>query len=230
MNAQLALLVIVWLFGGALIALPYLRDSGALEDLWRALRALRTRILHSAFRILHSRTAELGGYVHDTAMSQFVPPADILKTAGTWTDTVGGVADTYMQRRTAADATAILVIPIAIPQNSVAQKGGYLKSIDVWYDVTTAAMDAVTAELIQATLPANTAAFGAVTKPAITFDAGHDTAAERLTLDQHKMTITVTTPFWLDDDDEVYLELTIDAAATSLFDIYGARANFTLRI
>jgi len=223
MNAQLALLVIVWLFGGALIALPYLRDSGALEDLWRWIRRLPSAVCRL-------KSPELGGYVHDTAMSQFVPPADILKTAGTWTDTVGGVADTYMQRRTAADATAILVIPIAIPQNSVAQKGGYLKSIDVWYDVTTAAMDAVTAELIQATLPANTAAFGAVTKPAITFDAGHDTAAERLTLDQHKMTVTVTTPFWLDDDDEVYLELTIDAALTSVFDIYGARANFTLRI
>jgi len=176
------------------------------------------------------RDPEQGGYVHDTAMSLWIPPADILKTAGTWTDTVGPVADTYMQRRAAADATAILVIPINPPQNSVAQKGSYLKSIDVWWEVTTAAMDAVTAELIQATLPANTAAFAAVTKPAITFDAGHDSAAERLTLDQHKMTVTVTTPFWLDDDDEVYLELTIDAALTSVFDIYGARANFTLRV
>jgi len=69
-------------------------------------------------------------------MSQFVPPSDILKTAGTWTDTVGGVADTYMQRRTAADATAILVIPIAIPQNSVAQKGerGDVLTVPEWTD------------------------------------------------------------------------------------------------
>lgn len=218
MNAQLALLITVLVVGGGLIAIPFLIEAGVFAALWTAIKQS------------WAKNKYLGGYVHDTAMSQFIPPADILKTAGTWTDTVGGVADTYMQRRTAADATAILVIPIAIPQNSVAQKGGYLKSIDVWYDVTTAAMDAVTAELIQATLPANTAAFAAVAKPAFTYDAGHDTAAERLTLDQHKLTVTVTTPFWLDDDDEVYLELTIDAALTSVFDIYGARANYTLRI
>jgi len=206
--------------GAILIALVQAAASGQLT-----LAGLRRW-----FAISNRFGPELGGYVYDTAMSQFIPPSDILKTAGTWTDTVGGVANTYMQRRSAADATAILVIPIAIPQNSVAQKGGYLKTIDIWYDVTTAAMDAVTALVTRATLPANTVAFGAVAAPAFTYDAGHDTAAERLTLDQHKMTLTITTPLWLDDDDEVYVELTIDAALTSLFDIYGARANFNLRL
>jgi hypothetical protein len=193
--------------------------------------ALLTEILlaWNAWRKLTTLYTERGGYVHDTSMSLFIPPADMLKTAGTWTDTVGGVANTYMQRRTAADATAIIVIPIAIPQNSVALKGGYIKSIDIWYNVTTAAMDAVTALLTRATLPATGAAFGAVAAPAFTYDTGHDTAAERLTLDEHKMTLTITTPFWLDDDDELYVELTIDAAATSLFDLYGARANYTFR-
>jgi hypothetical protein len=42
--------------------------------------------------------------------------------------------------------------------------------------------------------------------------------------------LTLTTPFWLDDDDEVYVELSVDAAMTSVFKFYGARANFTLRI
>jgi len=194
-----------------------------------SLRGRRSNLIRNLR--MYNRSPEQGGYVHDTAMSLFIPPTDVLKTAGTWTDTVGGVANTYMQRRTAADATFILVFPIVPPQNSVAQKGSYLKSLDIWWDVTTAAMDAVSfTGLRRATLPANGAAFGAPVSEAVTADTGHDTAGERLTLDQHKATLTITTPFWLDDDDYLYFELTGDAAATSVFDLYGMRVNYTLRL
>jgi hypothetical protein len=79
------------------------------------------------------------------------------------------------------------------------------------------------------TLPADgsAASTAAVTT---TYDTGHDAAAERIDVDEHKMTLTVTTPFWVDDDEACYVELVVDAAATSVFKMIGARANFTLRV
>jgi hypothetical protein len=170
------------------------------------------------------------GYVHDTAMSQFIPPGACHYVTGTWTDAAGAVANTIAKSKAAADNTAIVTIPITIPQNSVAKKGGYIKTIDVWWEVLTAAMDAVSATIYKATLPADTVAFGAPSSQAFSYDTGHDTAAERLTLDQHKMTLTLTTPIWLDDDDLLTVQMTFDAAATSALTFFGARANYTLRV
>ena len=62
-----------------------------------------------------------------------------------------------------------------------------------------------------------------------TYDTGHDTAAKRLTLAQHKMTLTLSTPEWVDEDENFYVELTVDAAATSVVKLFGARANYVFR-
>ena len=37
------------------------------------------------------------------------------------------------------------------------------------------------------------------------------------------MTLTLPTPIWIDDDNEVYIELTCNAAATSAVKLYGGR-------
>ena len=63
-----------------------------------------------------------------------------------------------------------------------------------------------------------------------TYDADHDTAAERYAVAQHKMTLTVTTPEWVDEDAEYFVELTLDSAATSVIKLQGARANYDLRV
>jgi hypothetical protein len=91
-------------------------------------------------------------------------------------------------------------------------------------------MDAVTALIHQIILPAQGAAMPAVVVKAFTYDADNDTAAERLTLDEHKMTLTLTTPFWMDNDDLILVQLTMDAGATSELGFHGARANYTLRV
>lgn len=168
------------------------------------------------------------GYVHDTAMSQFFGPEDVQQSAGTWTATVA--SNVWSTNRTAADATWVTKIPIKIPQNSVALKGAKLASIDIWFKIGTAALDSLAATIYKATLPADGAAFGTPDTPTFTYDTGHDAAAERIDVDEHKMTLTITTPFWVDEDDEIYVELAGDAAATSVFIYYGARANFTLRV
>lgn len=171
------------------------------------------------------------GYVHDTSMSQFISPADCLLTVGAWVDTVSPTtALVYMKKRTAAAATNQLIIPICLLQNSVALKGSYLKSIDIWWELTTTALTTLTALISRATLPAHDAAFAAPAAPAFTYDAGNLDNAARVDVEQHKMTLTITTPFWMDDDDLIYVDLTIVAAGTSQFDFYGARANFTLRV
>ena len=170
------------------------------------------------------------GYVHDTHMSQFIPPNTCHIVTGTWTDAAGAVGHTICRSKAQANNTPVITIPICLPQNASTQKGSYLKSIDIWWECLTLAMDAVSAAIYKATLPANGDAFAAPSSQAFSYDTGHDTAAERLTLDQHKMTLTLTTPFWMDDDDLVTVELTMDAGATSDLTFFGARANFTWRL
>jgi len=227
------MLMMTILLGSALVLLPYVNrnvaafhpDSrmGRLERRWVAARTwLKTKF----------RYVDLGGYVHDTAMSQFFPPSHLHYVTGTWSDAAGAVAGTIVKAKSAADQTSTINIPITLLQNSVAQKGSYLRSIDIWWNTTVAALDAAgaTAVINRFVLPANGAAFPAAVTHAFTYDTGNDTAAETDDLDEHKMTLTLTTPVWLDDDDLVTVALTMDAAATSVIAIHGARANFTLRL
>lgn len=169
------------------------------------------------------------GYVHDTAMALAVHPNECMYSAGTWTDTETGVADVWARRRTAANATANVRIPIKLFSNAAAMKGCYLKSIDIFYEITTEAFDAVAATVYKTVFPADGAAFAAATSIAFTYDAGHDAAAERIDVDQHTMTLTITTPFWIDDGEMVFVELALDGNTNGVFDFLGARANFTLR-
>lgn len=170
------------------------------------------------------------GYVHDTQMSQYIPPTLCHFVTGTWTDAAGSIAGTICKSKAAADNTAVVTIPIMIPSNAASYKGCKLVSVDVWWEVLTAAMDAVTAVINKAVLPATGADFAAVSAQAFSYDTGHDTAGERLTLDEHKMTLTLTTPIWLDNDDIILVEITFDAALTSALTFFGARANYTFRV
>ena len=171
------------------------------------------------------------GYVLDTQFSQFIPPGAIQKTLGTWTPTIA--SNLPCDVRTAAAAATTLLIPILAPSNAVALKGARLKSIDVFYKIATAALtDFATVELEKVTLPVPAAATGtAFTGAAVTTtqDAFHNTAALRKAIGDHTMTITITTPAWIDDNDAYVLQCVLDCAATSVVTIYGARANYDLR-
>jgi len=167
------------------------------------------------------------GYVHDTGITAFIHPCEATPTVGTWTMTVA--SHLWTLNHTAADNTSVLKIPIKLPGNSAALKGSLLKSVDIWWVNATADLDALSAEIYVSTLPAQAGTLAA-TSQTLTYDSGHDTAAKRITQAVHKMTLTLTTPVWLDDDNEAYVELTVDAATTSVIKLYGARANYTLRV
>jgi hypothetical protein len=72
-------------------------------------------------------------------------------------------------------------------------------------------------------------AVATVTALSFDYDTGHDTAAERYDVDQHRMTLELETPIFLDDDEYILVELTVNKAATTTFDMLGAVAYFTLK-
>lgn len=168
------------------------------------------------------------GYVHDVSMAQFLGPCISMVSAGTWTDTIA--SNVWSRNRTAGAASFTMRIPVQIPSNSVAQRGAYLQSIDVWYSIgTAAASDFATVALYKMTLAATGTAITAASV-AVTLDTAHDTAGERKAVDQHKMTLTLDTPAWIDNDEAYNVELIVSAAGTTVFKYFGARINYTLSI
>jgi hypothetical protein len=168
------------------------------------------------------------GYVNDTNMKQFISPFGFGFSAGTWTPTIS--SELVSNVRSQADASVTILIPIPVPSNSKAFKGAKLASVDIWYAIATAAADDfATAEIVKQALGVDdTVNTGSA--PAVTLDTGHDTAAERLAVDtDHRMTITLDTPVWIDDNDAFFVHLVVDCAATTDLILYGAQANYTFR-
>src|SRR3990172_13174077 len=91
------------------------------------------------------------GYVHDTAMSQFIPPTAMMGVTGTFTQAAGAVTGTIAFHRAAAAQPSVITIPVVLPSNSVGLKGAYPKSIEVDYENLLAAATSVTFALNKVT-------------------------------------------------------------------------------
>ncbi len=167
------------------------------------------------------------GYVHDTSMSQYIPPTAWHYATGTFTQVAGSVAGTIAINRAAANETSVITIPILLPSNSVALKGAKLASIEVDYEVKGAEPTSLTWTLNKVTrgIEGAVAVVAAVTKTNTVADA----AAK--TVDQHKQVITLTTPAWIDNDEYYLLELSLVAGAGGGTEKFlAAVANWTLRV
>lgn len=168
------------------------------------------------------------GYVHNTDITKFVSPFEIVKSAGTWTPTIA--SNLVSDVRTAAGAAFTVFIPIDLPGSHVGTQGAKIISIDVWYKIgTAAASDFAVPTLHKTTLSADTVAVAgaAVT---VALDAAHDTAAELKAVADHKMTITPAAPFFIQDDEAFFITFAVTAAATTVFTLFGAQINYTLRL
>lgn len=168
------------------------------------------------------------GYVNDVSLALFVSPFECGYSAGTWTPTLA--SDVCKNVRSAADVNFTLLIPIKLPASENVNQGARIKSIDIWYEVGTAALTAFTGPVLEKmTLSAND---DNITGAAVTttMDADHDTEAECLTTADHKMTITPATEFYLEDDYAYYISIVVDPAAGSVFTFYGAQINYELRL
>ena len=174
------------------------------------------------------------GYVHDTNMSKVISPFNMFGTVATWTIAAGAVTNTLAYHADATDEAAVCNIFIdpwsnsGVDASGLPVKGSLLKSIEVDFEVLVAACDAVSAAIYKVKRGAN-GAVAVVSAPTFTYDTGHDTAPERLTLDQHKMILTLDTPVYVENDEYYIVAVTFDKAATTTIDVLCAVANFTFR-
>ncbi len=189
----------------------------------------RVSVAEIVDRVLSEQEGKTMGYVHDTHMSQFIAPGNIIKTAGTWTDSVA--SNVAKCARTANGSGFSLLIPVNVPSNASGFKGARLKSIDLYWTNGTADLTSVaTVELEKITLPANASAPSGAAVTAITVDTANNSTAKRITQAAHTMTVTLDAPAWIDDDESYVLNVEVVAAAQSVFTLWGARVNFDLRV
>lgn len=167
------------------------------------------------------------GYVHDTA-SAFVIPISLMEfVTGTWAAAVD--SNVWTMDKSASDETATVYIPIQVPSNDDLNKGFYLESVEIHFEVETASLDALSAAIKKASMPADGSAISP-SSVTTTYDSGHDTAAERKDVDHHQMTLTLSTPEWIDGDEMFWIEISVDAAMTSVYKQGHAIAKGTLRL
>jgi len=105
-------------------------------------------------------------------------------------------------------------------------KGSYLKSVEIDYEILTAEPTSLTFTINKVTRGADgaDATVAAVAKTASLSDA---TAKA---VDEHKNVLTITTPFWIDNDEYVLVEIALEAGAGgNTADFLDAVANYTFR-
>ena len=169
------------------------------------------------------------GYVHNTSMSQVIPPHLMSGTVAAWAIAAGTVTNTVVFACDATDEVAVLTVPIPIPSNSVGQVGSYLKSIEIDFEILTAALDVMTATIRKLTRGGD-GNVPVMSTLAFTYDSGHDSAAERIDIDQHQMKLTLDDAVWIDNDVAIALEVSFDKAGTSIVQVLLAIANYTARM
>lgn len=165
------------------------------------------------------------GYIHDSEFAFPLSPFQCYGTVATWAIGAGQVAGALSYKCDATDETAHLFIEARPPSHlgdaaGVAQKGFKVTDFTLHYEITAAACDDVTPVINKVKYGADGAVY-VVSTPAFTYDTGHDTAAERYDVDQHKMVLSLTTPEYCEDDEFYVIDFTINKAATSIFEFYG---------
>jgi len=152
-------------------------------------------------------------------------PGDLalgIAASGTWTLTRQGTAS-YRLRRTAAAAIEVFGIRVPVRSRTTASKGFRVTGFKLVYKVSTADVDDVTVSGAVQLAPATGAAPAAATSlGAVTYDAAHDTAAERKAVGDHTMSGTFASPLWLNSEPIcVELAISCEGSATGVLDIVG---------
>jgi hypothetical protein len=160
-------------------------------------------------------------------MAQYIPPGQMHFVGGTWSDAAGQVANTISKTKAAAAETTTITIPIPVPSSAVPMQGAAIQSVEVDYEIRTSALTSLTLTMNKITRGADTA------DAVVTAVAGTQTltpATTAATVDEHKDKFTVTTPAYIDNDEEYLLKIVAVCAAGSVLEILGAVANYELRI
>lgn len=144
----------------------------------------------------------------------------IINSVGTWTRTRIAQGD-YSLRHTAAADTSNVSFDITEAIRISASKGLQLASIDVIHKIGTVALTAHTATLQSVSYANNVA--NAVTSVSLTGSLNINTQAN-----PYVDNLVVATPAFLNTAASKYVfELTVNAATTSAYDLYGLNLHFT---
>lgn len=162
-------------------------------------------------------------HLNTTKINQFVPVGMIDKSAGTWT--LGVSSNVVSEARTAAAASFDLLVPVVLPGSEAYHQGAKVKAIRLYYQIgTAAASDFATVAVHKMTL--GSAVSGAAVT--VSLDGNHDTATKRKAIGVHEMTITITDGAWLKEDEGMYLQCVVSAAATTVFTLFGAVVDYEM--
>lgn len=151
----------------------------------------------------------------------------LLATGGTWTMTRLAEAD-YGLVHSVADDTSVLSFDITPMLQVAASKGFRLNGIDVMYSITTLALDAHTITLDSVRYGDNVAN----TVASIPLTGSLETATQA---NPYATFLSVTTPDFFNPGlpsriGKYVVELTVDAAATSAYTLYGLNLEFSQTI
>ena len=139
----------------------------------------------------------------------------------------GTVAGMIAKHKAANAETAVVTVPVQIPSNSIALQGAKLTSIELDYELVTAAATSVTA-VLHKVVRGIEGAVAVASHPTITQSLVADAGAE--TEDTHKLVVTLSTPVWIDNDDYYLCEFSFVCGGAVTVDIFAAVVNFTLRV
>lgn len=169
-----------------------------------------------------SQSGELKNQVAKTDGRIVLGANDVMVSGGTWTIT-RIAASNYSLDKTAAADTTYISADITDLIRTASSKGLRLTSFDVVYFIGTAALSSHSRALNSVTYTDNTAV--AVASFGGTLSGTLATATQA---NPYLTTITVGTPAYLNtDDSKINIELTVTAAATSVYKFYGLVLNFT---
>jgi len=153
-------------------------------------------------------------------------PSFAASANGVWT-TVRLAANNLVLSKDGGDDTDTLTSPSLRPLiRSTASKGFKITSIDVVYSILTADLDAHSAVLSDVTYADNVAV-------AVTSHGGSlaGTLAIATDADPYVTTLTPGTPAYDNGAlTDLRLEITVDAATTSLYDLYGIFVNYSFNL
>lgn len=161
----------------------------------------------------------------------FDPHNRLEAVSGTWTESYNSGTHLYKNVRTAAAAIEVAVLDIpSVALKDASGAGRKPIGMQLIYDVGTADANDVDVEVFKTSSPADGVAKAATTlSTGQTYDAAHDTAGERGDStgapELHTMTITfdpnLAAVDFLNDGETLHAELTINAALTTTFTVWG---------
>jgi hypothetical protein len=155
--------------------------------------------------------------------SVWVPMGSIGFSSGTWARALTANIENW--GRTAADAAPIVFCTIPMPPALPAAREVEVESIDLFYEIATAALDAAPTVVVRAVTAAAATIPTLVTQTETEAVTGDDTTGTAV--GQYRHRTTITTPYRAaGNDDRLQYECTIDCAATTVLRVYGIRANY----